>query len=105
MSVSNPIIVISGFSGTAVAEPGGAVAAALRKAFTDQITIVALAYSPWANAAFTADLVDEIYLIEPLNDINSHYQELNRVFQLCKPDVYIPTLELEVKLLGFKNVL
>src|SRR3989338_7753197 len=91
-------VAISGFAGTLIAEPGGAVASALRKAFGKKIKIIALAYTPWANAAFTPDLVDEIYLIQLLNNnINHHYDELSRVFTLCKPDIYIPTLELEVK--------
>lgn len=101
MSKPKNIIAVSGFAGTSVAEPGGAVASALRKAFNHQIKIIALAYSSWTNAAFMTGLVDEIYLIAPLTSVDAHYRELLRVFNICHPDIYIPALELEVKYLHY----
>jgi len=37
-------VVISGFAGTTVAEPGGAIANSLRKKYKNDIKIVALVY-------------------------------------------------------------
>ncbi|MBT6207315.1 MAG: hypothetical protein HOI53_04760, partial [Francisellaceae bacterium] len=90
-------IVISGFAGMLIAEPGGAIANALRKIFKNDIRIIALAYTPWANAAYAQNLVDEIHIIRPLGDPSDHFNELQRVFNLCNPDIYIPALELEVR--------
>lgn len=97
MSLSKLTVAISGFSGTSIAEPGGSVASALRKTFGNRIKIIALAYSALTHSIYSPGLVDEIYLIQPLTDIGNHYLDLARVFNLCKPNIYIPTLELEVK--------
>ncbi len=95
------IVAISGFAGTSVVEPGASVAAGLRRAFGKKIHIVALAYSPLSNTLYTEGLVDEAYLMQALSDVNTHYLDLKRVFALCRPDIYLPCLELEVKYLSY----
>lgn len=90
-------VVISGFAGTTVAEPGGAIANSLRKIYKNDIKIVALVYSPFANTIYESGLIDEVYLVSPLGDPNDHFNDLARVFYKCDADIYIPALELEVR--------
>ena len=97
---NKPTIAISGFSGTAIAEPGAAVANALRYVFNDNITIVALTYDSLSNALFQDKLVDQAFVIEALSTPQNYLTELKRIFKKCQVDIYIPNLELEVKYLG-----
>lgn len=97
---NKPTVAVSGFSGTAIAEPGSAVANALRYVFKDNITIIALTYHSLSNALFQARLVDQAFIIKPLSTPQNHLSELKRVFKKCSVDIYIPNLELEVKYLG-----